>query len=666
LGGEGSSSAQTITLTDDGSNTILFATAVSDALSTDWKNVQTVSLGGTRGFVTLTGLETNVQEVGILEGLSGQNRFTPSAFLGAFQFYDGGGLLASDTAALIQIFGGSGNSFYDLSSLTPAAAHVALGFDGGHSTLGNSEVSFNNAVFNSNLSVHISNIQILDDVSSIGAITVSTNLVGTTTAVLENDGEAQGGLINMANFALAPLNVNYALLAEDLQFNGGIGAPVPYGLPYTVVQGLFAYTPQQIAVLTANLPPAVTLAEATDFLNGVVPAGFPLLQFLNAEGSTQCVLGANLLLYNDPINFAVNMQDLADGMRTDVTDGDLVIGSIWSGFNMSFSTAPNSTGTLILFVSDDGVLLNEYYSINNTPDEDFPDSVGPGVQPIPLTGFLAPNMFQGQALYVPVFSSDNEPTINIVLPTESAKFTEGAIPIFATEEGRTQQVDWASGTVFVDNQVIIGASLNAANGNSGARGAAGANSEASFADFPVSLNAAVFNTVNFFDNHADNGGSPPGFEDSLVLGDTNFTDTLVPIAGLYTALRPGQGDWLLNPDPAGFFFPAAIGVTSVAIDAVTSSNLAIAATEINDFASGSFEIGATNVTLLQAHLAASLTMDLPATLDYIGNFSEYGPLATGITVFGSDIGQNLLQGTSGTVHYDTNGHPLPSPFNPPG
>ena len=33
-------------------------------------------------------------------------------------------------------------------------------------------------------------------------------------------------------------------------------------------------------------------------------------------------------------------------------------------------------------------------------------------------------------------------------------------------------------------------------------------------------------SVNFFDNNADNGGSPPGGEDNLVLGHTNFTAEL--------------------------------------------------------------------------------------------------------------------------------------------
>jgi hypothetical protein len=167
-------------------------------------------------------------------------------------------------------------------------------------------------------------------------------------------------------------------------------------------------------------------------------------------------------------------------------------------------------------------------------------------------------MVQGQALYVPVFSTDNEPTVNIVLPTESSTFATGEIPVYTTSgtgsEAVTTQTGWTSGKVFVDNQVILGASLNAANGNSGAAGVAGAYSEASFADTPVGLNAAVFNTVNFFDNHNDNGGSPPGYEDSLILGDTNFTDTLVAIPGLYDPYSRGRGLGRWFPTSAGSSF----------------------------------------------------------------------------------------------------------------
>ena len=61
----------------------------------------------------------------------------------------GGGLLTSDTTALETIKGGTGNSFYDLSSLTLAGIQAFKGaesYDGGHGTRGNSEIAFNNFV----------------------------------------------------------------------------------------------------------------------------------------------------------------------------------------------------------------------------------------------------------------------------------------------------------------------------------------------------------------------------------------------------------------------------------------------------------------------------------------------------------------------------------------
>jgi hypothetical protein len=101
-------------------------------------------------------------------------------------------------------------------------------------------------------------------------------------------------------------------------------------LPYTQVQ--LDFTPD--AGQAALLPPAMAIEivgisaeEHALFLqNGVVPTGFQLLQLLNAEGSTQTVLGANLTIYSDFINFAINMQDTGDGWTT---YGDYRYDSCW-------------------------------------------------------------------------------------------------------------------------------------------------------------------------------------------------------------------------------------------------------------------------------------------------------------------------------------------------
>ncbi len=471
--------------------------------------------------------------------------------------------------------------------------------------------AFNNLVVTTAGTVTITNIQVLDDVSSIGAITVPINNLGGT-AVLENGGESQGGIINMVNFAgLAGLNTPYALLAENLTANGGLGVTVPYGLPYTLAGSSFVPPASQAALLPAGLADAAlnltAVAHAADLQNGVVPAGFALLQLLNADGSTQTVLGAPLTIYDDTIYSAINMQDTADGWFKPTVNGGQTVGTGdirtttvtgWAGFNITiwdFATAPNvnTLDTLDLFVSDDGV-------------------------PLKLAGTLnGVNVFQ-TALYVPQFTVDNYTTVDIVMPWESV-----------TETLVTNPVGPVTASVAVQDYVILGGAL-----------LAGA---PSFLDQPV---VTVTNaTLNFFDNHADNGGSPPGGPSDLVLGDTNFTDTLVPIA---TAL-----------------LPAGIGVTSVAIDATTSSNPAVASTTINDFGLGSFEIGATNATNLNAQSTSHLVMDLPATLAYVATAPFGGP-ATGITVNGSLIGQNLLQGTSGTVVLDFNGHNNTQLFNAAG
>ncbi len=383
LGGEGSTTATTINLTDDGSNTMLFANAISDGLSTDWKNVTTVNLAKTTGFVTITGLETNVQEVGGHFLNNSSPALSAGNFATAFNSFGGGGLLASDTTALVSILGGAGNSFYDLSSLTPAAAHAAT-IDGGHGTAGNSEVAFNNLVVTTAGTVTITNIQVLDDVSSIGAITVPINNLGGT-AILENGGESQGGIINMVNFAgLAGLNTPYALLAENLTANGGLGVTVPYGLPYTLAGSSFVPPASQAALLPAGLADAAlnltAVAHAADLQNGVVPAGFALLQLLNADGSTQTVLGAPLTIYDDTIYSAINMQDTADGWFTPTINGGQSVGdgvggagvTGWAGFNITiwdFATAPNvnTLDTLDLFVSDDGVPLKLAGTLNGVP-----------------------------------------------------------------------------------------------------------------------------------------------------------------------------------------------------------------------------------------------------------------------------------------------------------
>jgi len=110
LGGEGSTTARTLNITDDGptATTIVYASNASGSNgATDWSKLTTINLTGTSGWVTLTGAETS-----------------PG--------FNGAGLLALN-GAIMSILGGTGNSLYDLSSAsyTDAAAHAATIIQGG-------------------------------------------------------------------------------------------------------------------------------------------------------------------------------------------------------------------------------------------------------------------------------------------------------------------------------------------------------------------------------------------------------------------------------------------------------------------------------------------------------------------------------------------------------
>jgi hypothetical protein len=624
LGGEGSTSAQTLTLTNpagDNSATILYATAASDSHSTDWENLTTITLTGTTGNVVLTGAETDAQAGG----------WTSL----------GGGLLTSDTSALVTIAGGAGNSFYDLSSLTFAAAtNTKASFDGGHGTGANSEIAFNNSVVaNASLTnlngtvVNISNIQVLDDTGYL------PKGVTTFDATQGDSNSLQGGVINMADFNLDPLNTNYDLLSG------------PLGNLFYVSGG---------SVLQGSDP---TFA-GTD----VAPKGFQLLQLLDADGSTQATLGQDLFIENGFTQFAVNMQDVADG----AVSGAYVPGIYypgtwnsdtyawspsyytpavntvkWTGYDItiygsenpgpSSETLVNYKDTLDLWLADDGINLQavpagtatvpiytlEWVTQSETVTENWSHTYTRGnhtfthggsvsvtntvsaweeVQTGTETVTTSPAL-DVTALNVPAFTVDNYTTGNIYLPYESIDAKDN-----------------------IHNYVILGSEDPYTNGGVGG-----------FVFQPV---YTVLNgTVNFYDNTTDTGGSPPGGPDNLVLGVTNFTADLNPVS---------SGGYL---DPTGF-----IGYTTVFVDSTTQTSPP--SSTLNDYGAGSLEIGATNVSILNAASTSHLIMDLPGT-NYYGSLDGIGP-AEGITVTGSATGQNLLQGSSGVVNFDNNGHFAPN------
>ncbi len=626
LGGEGSTSAQTLTLTNpagDNSATILYATAASDSHSTDWENLTTITLTDTTGNVVLTGAETDAQAGG----------WTSL----------GGGLLTSDTSALVTIAGGAGNSFYDLSSLTFAAAtNTKASFDGGHGTGANSEVAFNNSVVaNASLTnlngtvVNISNIQVLDDTGYLKTGTTFNATQGASNSL-------QGGVINMADFNLDPLNTNYDLLSG------------PLGNLFYVSGGSALQDP--------------TFAAGTD----VAPKGFQLLQLLDADGSTQATLAQDLFIENGFTQFAVNMQDVADGAvsgsytpatytvvwPTDSNNYDYgaswyspAVNTVkWTGYDITIygsenpgpsnETLVNYKDTLDLWLSDDGINLQavpagtatlpvytlEWVTQSETVTTNWSHTYTRGnhtythggsvsvtntisaweeVQTGTVTVQTSAPQYVS-AMNVPAFTIDNYTTGNIYLPYQS--------------------VDAAKDGGGLHNYVILGSEDPYTNGGVGG-----------FVFQPV---YTVLNgTVNFYDNTTDTGGSPPGGPDNLVLGVTNFTADLNPVSA---------GGYL---DPTGF-----IGYTTVFVDSTTQTSPP--SSTINDYGAGSLEIGATNVSILNAASTSHLIMDLPGT-NYYGSLNGIGP-AEGITVTGSAHGQNLLQGSSGVVNFDNNGHFAPN------
>jgi hypothetical protein len=187
LGGEGTTSATTLKITDDGSTTIVYASSASGSTAVDWSNLQVIDGTGTSGHLTITGAET-------------------------FADANGAGLLSANSAALTTVLGGSGGLFADLTSLSAATADAMTAVNGG---TGLGEVAFNNGVLTTNLPVALFNIDVLDDASN-----------------------TQGGTINMANFPLVAGTAN-SFGFPELQFfdaHGGTGDAL--GSDLTIANGL--------------------------------------------------------------------------------------------------------------------------------------------------------------------------------------------------------------------------------------------------------------------------------------------------------------------------------------------------------------------------------------------------------------------------------------------
>ena len=175
-------------------------------------------------------------------------------------------------------------------------------------------------------------------------------------------------------------------------------------------------------------------------------------------------------------------------------------------------------------------------------------------------------------------------------------------------------------------------------------------------------------TVNFYDNMADTGGSPPGQR------TTSTWAILKPMASNNTAI-PMRSRATSGVHESGCFTQAElIGKRSVVIE-VNLDYATPPLSTINDFGTGRFEIGGTDATNINAQSTGQtgdggLIMDLPAS--YWGAFgaaiggsgysgenlffetfgNENGTSNLGITVVGASSSTNLLQGSSGPIHLD--------------
>jgi hypothetical protein len=175
LGAEGNNTATTLTITDDGSTTIVYASAASGSTLNDWTHLTTIDASGTSGNLTITGGETD-----------------PG--------FNGGGLLAGQNSdgnsAFTTFIGGSGTYLLDLSAWDGNPNN--LNIDGG---------------FGDGVTVELSNEEVFDFTAApAGWFNVPTlDIVDTGGGI----GEA-GAILNM-NFLPGTTTLNF--LNEDSQGN---------------------------------------------------------------------------------------------------------------------------------------------------------------------------------------------------------------------------------------------------------------------------------------------------------------------------------------------------------------------------------------------------------------------------------------------------------------
>ena len=105
----------------------------------------------------------------------------------------------------------------------------------------------------------------------------------------------------------------YALLAQDLNPDGGLVPPatVPFGLPFTQV-------PNPLAIFSPvddqTLPPTISQDWANDFKTASSRRGSSFSSCSMVRAARRLRSTSDLIILNGPDQFAINMQDMADGL----------------------------------------------------------------------------------------------------------------------------------------------------------------------------------------------------------------------------------------------------------------------------------------------------------------------------------------------------------------
>ena len=368
LGADGSTSATTLNVTDDGSGTILWAagSVVSGSSAANWENLATISAGTTTGALTITGGESGSE-----------------------------GLLSDNTTALTSVTGGTGADLFDLSSSAWADVTGVSIVGGGNAgtvvELSNSEI---NLISGGTAGAFLAwtGIPTLNDVASdtVGGPINMAEFPGTLTVnLLDTDSGPspdQSAAIDVTN---APNNFTFNFNDTDQLGNdfsiigiGGVGdtVNVDYGAPN-------GSTGEFVSQNIDNVIINVTTPGAFDFYGDGV-AGHTGIEAVANDGSAEVLTintAADLFIgeFATP-TVGTSSLTLIGGTLLDPTNGTLDIngtGSVAMGVTNAITiTDTSTTGALEMFAPGNDIVNPLYTGIDVTaaaPGSILSGTVGP-------------------------------------------------------------------------------------------------------------------------------------------------------------------------------------------------------------------------------------------------------------------------------------------------